>query len=172
MRTKRNQRTAQKTGISIAHGMRKTFIAHVKKNGVLYAPALAPIAVFFLAHIVFLLAFVLMKIGVLQNGQLVHKTIVTWAVFGFPSLLLSSYLCFYVVTRFAVGGMLVRKFPLWSATMLNLAIGTVYGAGIGIFLVLLRKPEAWFSSLLLLCIGIVAGQGNWLFYRKLAGGDA
>jgi hypothetical protein len=171
MRTKRNQRTAQKTGISIVQGIRKTFIQHVKKNGVMYAPALAPIVVFFLAHIVFLLAFVLMKMGVLQNEQLVHKTIVTWAVFGFPSLLLSSYLCFYVVNRFAVG-VLVRKFPLWSATMLNLSIGTVYGGAIGVLLVLLRKPEAWFSALLLLCIGIVAGQGNWFFYRKIAGVDA
>ena len=171
MRIKKNQRTAQKTGISVVHGMRKVFIQHVKKKGVVYAPALAPLVVFFLAHIVFLLAFVLMKMGVLQNEQLVHKTIVTWAVFGFPSLLLSSYICFYVVTRLAVGGMLARKFPLWSATMLNMSIGTVYGAGIGVLLVLLRKPEAWFSTLLLLCIGIVAGQGNWFFYRKLAGND-
>ena len=152
--------------------MRRSVIEHVKKNVVLYAPALAPIAVFLLAHIVFLLAFVLMKMGVLQNGQLVHKTIVTWAVFGLPSLLLSSYLCFYVVTRLAVREMLAQKFSHWSATMRNLMVGTVYGAAIGVFLLLLRKPEAWFSALLLLCIGIIAGQVNWLFYRKLAGGDA
>ncbi len=171
MRIKRNQRTAKKTGISIVHGMRKGFVQHVKKNGVLYAPALAPIVFFFLAHVIYLLAFVLMKMGVLQNEQLVHKAIVTWAVFGFPSLLLSSYLCFYVVNRFAVG-VLARKFPLWSATTLNLSIGSVYGGAIGVLLVLLRKPEAWFSALLLLCIGIVAGQGNWFFYRKIAGVDA
>lgn len=171
MRTKRNQRTAQKTSLSIVHGMRQVFVQHVKKNGFFYAPALAPIAVFFLAHIIFLLAFVFMKMGILQHEQLAHKTVVTWAVFGFPSLLLSSYLCFYVVNRFAVA-VLTHKFSLWSATRLNLLIGSVYGTGIGVFLVLLRKPEAWFSTFLLLCIGIVAGQGNWFFYRKLASGDA
>jgi len=171
MRNKRNHRVVQKTGFSLVKGIHKAFVEHIKKNRLLYAPALAPISLFLLAHLLFLLAFVFMKMGVLQKEQLVHKTVVTWAVFGFPALLLSSYLCFFLVARFAVG-ILARKFPLWSATMLDLATGAAYGAAIGVFLVLLRKPDAWFSALLLLLVGIATGQGSWFFYRKLAGGDA
>lgn len=169
MRTKRNQRTVHKTGASIVEGMRKAFVLHVKKNRLLYAPALAPIVVFCLGPVVFLLASVLMKMGVVQKEHLVHKAVVTWAFFGFPLLLLISYLCFYGVARFAVG-IWARTFPLWTPMMLNLSTGAAYGAGIGILLVLVCKPGAWFSVLLLL-IGLAAGLGNWFFYRKLSGSD-
>jgi hypothetical protein len=124
---------------------------------------------FFLAHIVTLLAFVFMQTGVLPKEQLVHKTVVTWAVYGFLPLLLSSYLCFYAVARPAVG-VLARKFPLWSDETCNLATGTVYGVAIGLLLLLLLKPAAGFGALLLLLVGLGAGLGNWFFYRKLAGG--
>jgi len=170
MKNKRNHRAVPRTGVSIVHGVRRAFIQHVKKSGTAYAPALAPLVFFFLAHFVSLLAFVFLKAGALRQEQLVHKTVVTWAVFGFLPLLLSSYLCFYLVARPVVGS-LVRQFPLWSVMRLNLAIGAIYGAAISICMMLLRKPDAWFSMLLLLFIGVAAGQGNWFFYRKLAGGE-
>ena len=71
------------------YGVRRAFIQHVKKSGTAYAPALAPLVFFFLAHFVSLLAFVFLKAGALRQEQLVHKTVVTWAVFGFLPLLLS-----------------------------------------------------------------------------------
>ncbi len=171
MRSKRNHKGAQRTGISIVDGLRKALVQHVKKNSAPYAPALSPIVFFLLAHILTLLVLIFMQAGMLQKDQVVCKTMVTWAVYGFFPLLLCSYFSFYCIAR-PVAGALERNFPLWSGSVINLSSGAAYGAAIGLFLVLLLNPNSGFSILLLLLIGIAAGQGNWFFYRKLVRSDA
>jgi hypothetical protein len=161
----------QRSGFSIFSSMRRAFTEHIKKNGTSYAPAALPILFFFLAHIITLLILVFIKTGMLHVNQTVCKTVVTWAVYGFLPLLLCSYVSFYFVARPAMG-MLARRFPLWSAMVLNLSAGAAYGTALGTALVLLLKPEVWFGTLVLFFIGIVAGEGNWFFYRKLVRSDA
>jgi len=172
MRSKRNRKGTQGKGISsIVEGIRQAFTQHIKKNSAPYAPALSPIVFFLLAHIITLLALIFMQAGMLPKDQVVCKTIVTWAVYGFLPLLLCSYVSFYFIAR-PVAGVLERKFPLWSEPVLNLSSGAAYGVAIGLFLVLLLNPNSGLSAFLVLLIGIAAGQGNWFFYRKLVRGDA
>jgi hypothetical protein len=124
-----------------------------------------------MAHLLTLLALICIKSGVLQQEQLIHKTVVTWAVYGFFPLLLCSYCCFFAVAK-PVTGLLERKFPHWSPSMLTLSSGAAYGAAMGILLLLLLEPRTLLSAVFLLVIGIVNGLGNWFFYRKLTIVDA
>lgn len=166
MKNRRNHRVVKKSKFSLPSSLGTAFIQHVKKNVTSYAPALAPIGFFFLAHLVTLLLFICMKIGVLPKDQLLHKAVVTWAVYGLLPFLLSSYLCFYFVARPSVK-MLERKLPDWPPDKLDWASGAVYGVALGILLEVLLKPTAFGSGMMLLLIGIAAGQGNWFFYRKV-----
>jgi hypothetical protein len=133
---------------------------------VVYLPALAPLVFFFLAHGITLFTLILVKSGVLPQGQAMHKTLVTWAVYGFLPLLLCSYGCFFAVARPATG-LLERRFPEWTPARLSLAAGGAYGAAIGIALLLLLAPKALLSALFLLTIGMATGLANWFLYRKL-----
>jgi hypothetical protein len=166
MRTKRNQRGVRRARVPLALSVRKAVTQHVRKHLVAYVPALLPLAFFFLAHLLTVLTLIFIKSGLLRQEHLLHKTVVTWAVYGFLPLLLCSYLCFFVVAR-PVTGILERKFPHWTATMLNLSSGGAYGAAMGLFLLLLLEPRTWLNAVFLLFIGMVVGQGNWFFYRKL-----
>ena len=144
--------------------MRKALVQHVQKNSASYAPAFLPIVFFLLAHVSTLV------VRLLQQDQVVCKTIVTWAVYGFLPLLLCSYGAFYLVARPMVG-VLERKFSYWSGTVQNLGVGVTYGAAIGIALALpLNKSVPLWGTLLLLVIGMAVGQGNWFFYRRLMSG--
>ena len=171
MRTKRNQRGVQRARVPLVLALRKVIARHVRKYLAVYVPALLPFAFVILAHFLILFVWVLMKSGILRPEHLALKTVVTWAFYGFPLLLLSSYLCFFAVAR-PVIGVLERKFPLWSVTMLNLSSGGVYGVTIGLFLLLLLEPRSWLNAIFLLLIGMAVGQGNWYCYRKLTVVDA
>ena len=146
--------------------LRKAVSQHFSKHLVLYVPALVPLAFFFLAHGVTLLTLILIKSGVLQPGQGLHKIVVTWAVYGFLPLLLCSYGCFFAVARPATV-ILQRRFPEWPPAMLTLAGGTAYGAVTGLALLLLLASGSPGRALVLFAIGMATGQGNWFLYRKL-----
>lgn len=141
-------------------------VQHFRNHVGWYLPALTPVALFLLAHLITLLTFFLTKSGMADQDQEVHKTVVTWAVYGFLPLLLSSYLCFFAVARPAFG-VLARKFPLLTEAMLHLSTGASYGVAIGLSLLLLLMPDTGLNALLVLLIGLAVGQGNWFVYRKL-----
>ncbi len=166
MRSKRKYKGGPAQERSILYGLRKAVTRHLIKNSAPYAPALSPLFFFFLAHIITLLALFCMQTGILQKDQMLYKTMVTWAVYGFLPFLLCSYVSFYCIAR-PVADLLERRFPFWSSSILNISSGGAYGLAIGLFLVLLLKPHTVLSILLLLLIGLAAGQGNWFFYRKL-----
>jgi len=147
-------------------GLRRAVSRHLNKHLVVYLPALAPLVFFFLAHGVTVLALILIKSGVLPQGQVLHKTLVTWAVYGILPLLLCSYGCFFAVARPATG-VLARRFPEWTPTRLTLAAGAAYGAAVGLALLVLLEPGSLLRVLFLLTVGMATGLGNWLLYRKL-----
>jgi hypothetical protein len=167
MSTKRNRRHVprQPRGSLLAE-LRKTLAQHFRAHVAWYLPALTPVVLFLLAHLLTLLAFFLTKSGEAYQDQELHKTMVTWAVYGFLPLLLSSYLCFFVVARPAIG-VLARKFPLWTDAALHLSAGGAYGLAIGLSLFLLLMPATLLNALLILLIGLAVGQGNWFVYRRL-----
>lgn len=171
MRTKRNQRGVRKARVPFTLSMRKAVTQHFRKHLAVYVPALLPTAFVLFAHFITLLTLIFIKSGLLGHEQLIHKTVVTWAVYGFLPLVLCSYCCFFAVAR-PVTGILERAFPLWSATMLTLLSGAAYGAAMGAFLLLLLAPATVLNAVFLLLLGMVAGQGNWFFYRKLTVVDA
>jgi len=152
--------------VSLIAALRKAVARHLARHLVVYVPALLPLVLFFLAHGVTLLTLICIKSGVLQQGYLMHKTVVTWAVYGFLPLLLCSYGCFFAVARPATG-MLERRFPEWPPLKLTLMTGAAYGAAVGLALLVLLEPRSLFRALFLLVIGMATGQGNWFLYRKL-----
>lgn len=171
MRSKRKYTGGQAQGRSILYGLRKAITRHFINNSAPYAPALSPLVFFFLAHIITLLALLFMQTGILQKDYILHKTMVTWAVYGFLPFLLCSYVSFYCIAR-PVADLLARRFPFWSSSILNISSGGAYGLAVGLFLVLLLKPHTGLSIFLLFFIGLAAGQGNWFFYRKLVNSAA
>lgn len=171
MRSRKNHKAAKAIGLATAVAtMRRALGQHCQKNIGSYAPAVAPVAFFLLAHVLVLLVLVLMKTGAMAYDQAICKTMVTWAVYGLLPFLLCSYGAFYLVTRPAAA-VLEGKFPHWSDRERTLAGGAVYGVALTLALVLLLRPESGFNILLLCLIGVAAGLGNWFFYQKFAGSD-
>jgi len=150
--------------------MRRALGQHCQKNISSYAPALAPVVFFLLAHVLVLLVLILMKTGAMAPDQAICKTMVTWAVYGLLPFLLCSYGAFYLVARPAAR-VLEDRFPHWSASERTLVGGAVYGVALILALVLLLRPESGLNTLLLCLIGAAAGMGNWFFYRKFASND-
>lgn len=171
MRTKRNQRGVRRARVPLTVVLRTAVSRHVRNRLVLYVPALVPLLLFLVAHLLALLILICIKSGVLHQGQSIHKTAVTWAFYGFLPLLLSSYCCFFAVAR-PVAGQLPHKFPDWTAPMHTLAAGAAYGAAMGMLLLLLLEPRTLLNAAFLLLVGIATGLGNWFFYRKLTIVDA
>jgi len=172
MRTRKKHKAAK--GIDLATavaGMRQALGQHFRKNIGSYAPALAPVVLFLLAHVLVLLVLVLMKTGVMAPDQEICKTMVTWAVYGLLPFLLCSYGAFHLAARPAAR-VLEGKFPHWSASERTLVGGAVYGVALILALVVLLRPENGLNILLLGLIGTAAGLGNWFFYRKCTSSDA
>lgn len=167
MGVRRKRKSVPRARGSLTREARQAINQHVREHAAWYAPAVSAVAFFLFAHLLTLLAFFLMKSGGMHQEQDVHKIIVTWAVYGFLPLLLCSYLCFFAVAR-PVTGLLARKCSFWTTTTMHLVTGAVYGAAIGLALLLLLVPDTWFNVLLVFCIGVATGEGNWFFYRKLA----
>jgi hypothetical protein len=161
---KRGVRRVKKT--SLTKMLRQGIARHLKKYLIVYVPAAVPVAFFAIAHVLTLITVVLIKSGILPPGQMLHKTVVTWAVYGVLPLLLCSYGCFFAVAKPATG-ILVEKFPAWPQERLTLAAGAAYGAAVVLALLLLLSPGSPLRAFFLLVIGMVTGQGNWLLYRKL-----
>lgn len=132
-----------------------------------YIPACAPIAVLLLAHLLTLLGFLFIHVHMASPVQELYKILVTWAVYGFVPLLFCSYLCYFVLARPGLA-LLARKLPHWSDGQLHLVNGLIYGAGIGLVLLLLLQPGVGAKALMIFLTGLVVGLCNWLLYRKLA----
>lgn len=171
MRTKRNQRGVRRARIPLTVALRTAVSRHIRNRLALYVPALVPLLLFFVAHLLALLVLICIKSGVLHQEQLIHKTAVTWAFYGFLPLLLSSYCCFFAVAR-PVAGLLPHKFPDWSTSLHTLSAGAAYGAAMSVLLFLLLEPRTLLNAVFLLLVGIATGLGNWFFYRKLTIVDA
>ena len=166
MQARRNQRKKKRSRVAIIPALRNMLIQHLRAHLVLYLPVCMPLLLFVLAHGVTLLALILIKSGLLSQGQIVHKTVVTWAVYGILPLLLCSYGCFFAIARPATT-ILERKFPDWPALHLTLAAGALYGGGVSLALLLLLEPTTVLRFCFLLAIGMVTGLGNWFLYRRL-----
>ncbi len=166
MRTKRNRHNVRRTRVNLLSSLRRAIAGHVIGRLVLYLPALVPLVLFILAHTVTLVTLILIKSGVMPQGQVMHKTLVTWAVYGFLPLLICSYGCFFAVAR-PVTATLARRFPDWMPATLTLAGGTAYGLAVTAALMYLLEPASPLRVLFLLAIGMATGLGNWWVYRKL-----
>jgi len=171
MRTKKNRRGVRRARVPLAVALRTAVSRHIRSRLVLYVPALVPLLLFLVAHLLALLVLICIKSGVLHQEQSMHKTAVTWAFYGFLPLLLSSYCCFFAVAR-PVAGLLPHKFPDWSMPMHTLTVGAAYGASMGVLLLLLLEPRTPMNAVFLMVVGIATGLGNWFFYRKLTIVDA
>lgn len=166
MQTRRNQRSRKRARVAIIPALRRGFVQHFRSHLMAYVPASLPLLLFVLAHGGTLLILILIKSGVLAQDQVVHKTVVTWAVYGILPLLFCSYLCFFVLARPATG-VLERKFPDWPPLQHTTAVGMVYGAGVSVALLVLLEPNTVLRFCFLFVIGMSTGLGNWFFYRRL-----
>ena len=166
MRTKNNRRNVRRTRVSLATTLRRAVTGHLVGRLAVYLPALVPLTLFVLAHLLFLVALILLKSGILPPGQTMHKTLVTWAVYGILPLLFCSYGCFFAVARPA-SAVLARRFAQWTPATLTLAGGAGYGLSVATTLLIVLEPRSPLRVLFLLAIGMVTGLGNWWVYRKL-----
>ncbi|WP_028317343.1 hypothetical protein [Desulfobulbus elongatus] len=139
---------------------------HLRKHLVIYVPAAAPLIFVLLAHGITVATLVLIRSGVLPQGLGLHKTLVTWGVYGFLPLLLCSYGCFFAVAR-PVTGLLTRRYPEWPPAGLTVVSGAAYGAAVALVLLLLLAPGSTLRVFFLLLIGMATGLGNWWLYRAL-----
>jgi hypothetical protein len=151
---------------SLIRRLRQRIARHLKNHLIIYVPAAVPLAFFVIAHALTLVTVILIKSGVLPQSQILHKTVVTWAVYGVLPLLLCSYGCFFAVAR-PTTGILGQKFPEWPQERLTWTAGAVYGTAVVLALLILLTPGSPLRMFFLLVIGMVTGQGNWLLYRKL-----
>lgn len=131
-----------------------------------YVPMVAPLIFVLLAHGITVITLILIKSGVLPQGMGVHKTLVTWGVYGVLPLLLCSYGCFFAVAR-PVTGLIERRRPDWPATTVTLVAGAAYGGAIVLILLALLTPGSVLRIFFLLLIGMATGMGNWLLFRAL-----
>lgn len=166
MQTRRNQRGRQRVRVAIIPALRRSLARHFRSHLKLYVPAILPLLLFVLAHGGTLLTLILIKSGVISQGQVVHKTVVTWAVYGILPLLFCSYVCFFALARPATA-FLVRRFPDWAPLQHTMAVGVLYGGGVSVALMLLLEPNTILRFCFLLVIGMSTGLGNWVFYRRL-----
>ena len=164
--TRRRRTPAPKRGSLIA-GLGQSLRRHVQQRLSWYIPACTPIAVLLLAHLLTLIVFLLIHLRIAAPVQEVYKVLITWAVYGFVPLLFCSYLCYFALAKPGLA-LLARKLPHWSDIQLHLFNGLLYGAGIGLVLLLLLQPGVGPKALMIFLTGLVVGLGNWLLYRKLS----
>lgn len=166
MHTRRNQRGRQRERVAVIKALRSGLTQHFRTRLMAYVPASLPVLLFILAHGGILLTLILIKSGVLSQAQAVHKTMVTWAVYGILPLFFCSYLCFFVLAR-PLSDLLTRRFSEWSPLHHTLIVGLLYGVGVSLALMLLFKPNTMQHFCFLLAIGMSTGLGNWFLYRCL-----
>jgi hypothetical protein len=164
--TNRRSRSVRQERITPFAGLRKAITRHLKKYVLVYAPLLCPLLFFLLAHGMTITMLILIKSGLFQQGNILYKTLATWAFYGFLPLLLCSYGCFFAVAR-PVAGIIERSLPHLSPSMRNQAIASSYGIALVLTLLLLLGFGTLVHALLLIVIGMASGQGTWLFYRTL-----
>ncbi len=166
MKSTQRRRPPKRKKVSIraalSQGLRHLLTARVGW----YAPAVVPVLLSILAHLLTLVAFLLIRCGLVSQNPMLYTNMITWGVYGFIPLLLCSYAVFFVLTRVGIQA-LVQKLPHWSTVSLHLAIGGGYGIATGLALLLLLQPGVGPKSLLLFLVGLISGLGNWYFYRKL-----
>lgn len=170
MNAPRRRRPPKRKRISIIVALLQGIRHHLITRVGWYVPAVVPVLLFVLAHLLTLIVFILIHCGLFAQNPALYKTVVTWAVYGFFPLLLCSYGCFFGLARPGIF-FLAKRFPHWSLSNLHLANGGVYGAGTGVALLALLQPGVGPKSLLLFLIGLTSGVGNWLLYRKLTAVD-
>ncbi|MCL2790956.1 MAG: hypothetical protein FWD79_09980 [Desulfobulbus sp.] len=151
--------------------MRGVIGRHLRRHLVVYLPAVAPLFFFLLTHGIAMLMLILIRSGMLSPGLTLHKTLLTWGVYGFLPLLCCSYGCFFAVARPVAKG-LERRFSQWMPGMLTLASGAAYGVAVTLVLLLLLPPDSMLRICLLSFVGLATGLGNWLLYRTLTGAFA
>ena len=152
--------------VAIIPALRRSLVQHFRSRLMAYVPASLPLLLFVFAHGGAILTLILIKSGVLSQDQAVHKTMVTWAVYGILPLLFCSYLCFFALARPATG-FLVQRFPEWPPLQHTMAVGALYGGGVSMALMVLLEPNTVLRFCFLLVIGMSTGLGNWFFYRRL-----
>jgi mannose/fructose/N-acetylgalactosamine-specific phosphotransferase system component IIC len=140
---------------------------HFKQHVAWYVPVVAPFLVSVFAHLLALAVFFLDKLNIVRVDLSVYKTMITWAYYGFRPLLLCSYFCFFALARPSIT-FLAKNMPQWTDTSLHLANGAIYGAGIGLTLLLWLNPGVGPKALLIFVIGLIVGLGNWFIYRFLS----
>jgi len=164
--TRRRRPTKQKqVSLFVALGLLLRRLLLVRVSW--YVPAITPLCIFFLAHLLTLVTFILIRNHLVSVEESVYASLVTWSVYGLFPLSLSSYVCFFLVARPAVT-LLHHRFSSWSAFNLHLLNGSIYGAAIGLSLLILLQPGVGGKALLLFVIGYACGLGNWQLYRRLA----
>lgn len=166
MNARRRQPPPPRRRGSLAAALKQAMNHHFKDHVAWYVPAVFPFFFFILAHLLTLVAFVLIRYHVVPENQSLYHTMVTWSVYGLLPLLLCSYLCFFVLAR-PGRAYLARKFPQRPVAGLHVMLGILYGAGVGLALLILLQPGFSPKSLLIFLLGMAVGLGNWLVYRKL-----
>lgn len=170
MNAPRRRRPPKRKRVSIIAALLQGIRHHLVTRVAWYVPAVAPVLLFILAHVLTLIVFILIHCGLFSQNPALYETMVTWAVYGFFPLLLCSYGCFYALARPGIS-FLAKRFPHWSVSNLHLANGCVYGAGTGLALLALLQPGVGLKSLLLFLIGLISGVGNWQLYLRLVAVD-
>ena len=172
MRTKRNQRGVQRARVPLVLALRKV-IPGMSENiwSSMFQPCCRSPSLFWRIFLSCSL-WVLMKSGILRPEHLLPSRPLSLGRFMDSRCFFSARIFVFLPLPDRSSGILERKFPLWSVTMLNLSSGGVYGATIGLFLLLLLEPRNWLNAIFLLLIGMAVGQGNWYCYRKLTVVDA
>lgn len=146
----------------------RLIVSHVAAHPKLYGPALSPVLLFLLAHVVVLPIIVLLKMKGASASHTLFGTVLAWAVLGFLPFLGLSYLSYFMAAK-PLAHLVQDKLPDWSAARVEALSATAYAAGLFVGMFLLIRPASVAGDLILLGCCVTAGLLHWSFYRRFAG---
>ncbi len=141
---------------------------HVAGHPKLYGPALSPVLLLLLAHVVVVPIIVFLKMKGASASHTLFGTVLVWAVLGFLPFLGLSYLSYFMAAR-PLTHLIAEKRPDWPGARVEALSATAYAAGLFVGMFLLIRPASVTGDLILLGCCVAAGLLHWFFYRRFAG---
>lgn len=168
---KRNLKRVKRTFFPRPSVLAKSLLAHVRRHPLIYAPAVGPVVLVLLTHIIAVPAHILFKSSARINAMTLVDSILTWSVYGFLPLLLLSYGCFHGVAR-SVAQMLKQQWDNAPPAVIGLLPGIAYGAVAAMAFLILLRPGSEYIELAIFTVCLLIGMLNWFVYRLLSGNEA
>ena len=167
VKSKRRRPPSRRARFSLLVPLRR-IVGHVAAHPKLYGPALSPVLLLLLAHVVVVPIIVFLKMKGVSASHTVIGTVLAWAVLGFLPFLALSYLAYFLAAR-PLSHLVQEQRPEWPNSRVEALSATAYAIGLFVCMFLLIRPASAKGDLILLGCCVAAGLVHWSFYRRFAG---